>query len=94
MLSSDSNPPHDLVGGIGVYGGIARRLIPVGIEKIGWDGWIINHIKPLVAFTQLIQHSYGDYSNGCKPHIFPRDRKMIRNNSVIFHRDKLQGLIV
>ena len=94
MLSSDSNPPHDLVGGIGVYGGIARRLIPVGIEKIGWDGWLIKHIKPLVSFTSLIQHSYGDYSRGCQPHMFPRDNRMIRSNSVIFHRDKFQGLIV
>ena len=37
MLSSDFNPPHDLIGGIGVYGGIARKLIPVGIQKIGWN---------------------------------------------------------
>lgn len=94
MLSSDSNPPHDMIGGIGIYGGIARKLIPVGIQKIGWDGWIINHIKPLVSFTDLIQHSYGDYSRGCNPHIFPRDLKMIRSTSLIFHRDKFQGLIV
>jgi len=94
MLSSDSNPPHDMVGGIGVYGGIARKLIPKGIERDGWDGWIIKNIKPLVSFTNLIQHSYGDYTNGLNPHIFPRDRNMIRSESVIFHRDKFQGLIV
>jgi hypothetical protein len=94
MISSDTHPPHDLVGGIGVYGGLARKLIPAGISNDGWDGWMIKNIKPLLSFTPLIQHSYADYSKGCEPHIFPRDKKMIRDDSVIFHRDKFQGLIV
>lgn len=94
MLSSDSNPPHDLIGGIGVYGGLARKLIPEGITGDGWDGWTIKNIRPLVSFTPLIQHSYGDYTKGCEPHMFPRDKAMIREDSVIFHRDKFQGLIV
>lgn len=94
MLSSDSNPPHDIVGGIGVYGGLARKLIPIGIKRDGWDGWTIKHIKPLVAFTPLIQHTYGKYEKGiCSEHLFPRDRRIIRSNAVIFHRDKRQGLI-
>jgi len=94
MISSDTHPPHDLVGGIGVYGGLAGKLIPAGISNEGWDGWMIKNIKPLISFTPLIQHSYGDYSRGCQPHMFPRDNRMIRSNSVIFHRDKFQGLIV
>ena len=94
MLSSDTHPPHDLVGGIGVYGGLARKLIPAGIKRDGWDGWMIKHIKPLVVFTPLIQHTYGKYEKGrCSEHLFPRDNRMIRSNSVIFHRDKFQGLI-
>jgi len=113
LVTSSENPPHDMVGGIGIYDASKLPLpsfddllkqipenaafdlwIGVGIEKIGWDGRIINHIKPLVSFTSLIQHSYGDYSRGCQPHMFPRDNRMIRSNSVIFHRDKFQGLIV
>jgi hypothetical protein len=94
MLSSDSNPPHDIVGGIGVYGGLARKLIPAGIKHDGWDGWTIKHIKPLVAFTPLIQHTYGKYEKGrCSEHIFQRDNHIIREDAVIFHRDKQQGLI-
>ena len=94
MLSSDSNPPHDIVGGIGVYGGLARKLIPAGIKRDGWDGWMIKHIKPLVSFTQLIQHTYGRYENRrCSELIFPRDNHLIRDDAVIFHRDKQQSLI-
>jgi hypothetical protein len=94
MLSSDTNPPHDIVGGIGVYGGLARKLIPAGIKSDGWDGWTIKHIKPLVSFTPLIQHTYGNYSKkGCSQHVFPRDNHIIRDDAVIFHRDKQQGLI-
>ena len=94
MLSSDTHPPHDLIGGIGVYGGLARKLIPAGIKADGWDGWTIKNIKPLVAFTPIIQHTYGDYSKGgCDQHIFPRDNHLIRDDAVIFHRDKQQSLI-
>lgn len=94
MLSSDTHPPHDLVGGIGVYGKLARKLIPAGIKADGWDGWMIKNIKPLISFTPLIQHTYACYDGGkCEPHIFPRDRHLLRKDAVIFHRDKFQGLI-
>lgn len=93
MISSDSNPPHDLVGGIGVYGGIACKLIPKGITGIGWDGWMIKYINPLIGKTNLIQHTYGNYSSNNIEYIFPKDCNIIRKDCLIFHRDKYQGLI-
>lgn len=59
MLSSDSNPPHDLVGGIGVYGPDSWWLIPKTYKFGAWDLWIITHLRPLIHFSPLIQHSYG-----------------------------------
>jgi hypothetical protein len=97
MLSSDFNPPHDLIGGIGVYGPSTRWLIPKIIPEQGWgwDTWLMNHIPHTVYRTPLIQHSYGIYNNDgiAEPHRFPRDRAMIRDNALVFHRDKHQDLI-
>ena len=98
MLSSDQNPPHDMIGGIGIYGSSTRWLIPKHIDGRlkghGWDGWLINSIPHTIHRTPLIQHSYGDYTYGhAEPHRFPRDSAMIRDTSLIFHRDKFQDLI-
>jgi hypothetical protein len=97
LLSSDSNPPHDLIGGIGVYGPDTYWQIPVAFTNIkwSWDLWMIKQIPNLVARTNLIQHSYGLYDSqgiAC-PHRFPRDENIIRNGSVVFHRDSKQDLI-
>lgn len=97
MLSSDQNPPHDMIGGIGVYGPSTRWLVPKDVPEYGWgwDTWMDNHIPHLIHKTPLIQHSYGIYDEFgvAEPHRFPRDREMIRENSLVFHRDKHQDLI-
>lgn len=97
MLSSDKNPPHDMVGGIGVYGTSTRFLIPKDVPEHGWgwDTWMINHIPDLIHKTPLIQHSYGIYNDlgHAFPHRFPRDRSMLRDNALVFHRDKYQDII-
>lgn len=98
MLSSDENPPHDMIGGIGIYGPSTRWLIPKHIDGKfkgeGWDGWMIKSIPHTIHRTPLIQHSYGLYHMGhAEPHRFPRDIDMIRESSLIFHRDKYQDLI-
>lgn len=99
MLSSDRNPPFDIVGGIGVYGPRTLEIIPKDIDGHlqghGWDMWVLRSVSNLLHKSPLIQHSYGKYdSNGiATPHRFPRERGMIRKDSVIFHRDKYQDLI-
>ena len=98
MLSSDQNPPYDFIGGIGIYGPSTKWLIPKYIDGKfkgeGWDGWMIKSIPHTIHRTPLIQHSYGDYTHGnAEPHRFPKDSAMIRDTSLIFHRDKFQDLI-
>jgi hypothetical protein len=99
MLSSDKNAPHDLIGGIGVYGPRAFEIIPKNIDGDmyghGWDMYILKKQANMVLWSGLIQHSYGIYDNHgiAEPHRFPRDQSMIRNDAVIFHRDKYQDLI-
>lgn len=97
MLSSDSHPPGDLVGGIGVYGSDCHKIIPREVEFGAWDGWMIKNIKDQISFTPLIQHKYGIYdSNGIyktREISFPRDRDLLRSNAVIFHKDSGQTLI-
>jgi hypothetical protein len=99
MLSSDSNPPHDFIGGIGVYGPRTKDIIPKVIDGDlhghGWDMWLLRKEWNLIRWSPMIQHSYGIYNDHGKaePHRFPRDRSMIRNDAVIFHRDKYQDLI-
>lgn len=96
MLSSDCNPPHDLIGGIGVYGASTRWLIPKDIPEHGWgwDTWMNNHIPHAIHKTPIIQHSYGIYNNEgiADPHRFPRDRSLIRDNALVFHRDPYQDI--
>ena len=97
MLSSDKNPPFDLIGGIGVYGPSTRWLIPKDVPEHGWgwDTWMDRHIPHTIHKTPLIQHSYGIYPgiDSAEPHRFPRDSHLLRPSSVIFHRDKFQDLI-
>lgn len=95
MLSSDSHPPHDLVGGIGVYGPDTHWMIPQNFRKWAWDLWMIQNLGPLISRTPLIQHSYGVYSEIgiCTEHKFPRDAGMLRNDALIFHRDAQHYLL-
>lgn len=95
LISSDQNPPYDLVGGIGVYGANTHWLVPKRMRHGGFDGWILRHIAPLVGRTPLIQHSYGHYEKEgpSRRHSFPKDKGIIRNSAVIFHADPSQGLI-
>jgi hypothetical protein len=98
MLSSDKNPPFDIIGGIGVYGPRTFEIIPKEIggdlHGHGWDMWVLQNVSHLVEWSPLIQHSYGKYdSNGvATPHRFPKEKSMIRRDAVIFHRDKYQDL--
>jgi hypothetical protein len=59
------------------------------------DAWMAKHLKPLTAFTPLIQHSYGNYDQYgiASPHRFPRDSHALRSTAVLFHADKFQDLI-
>lgn len=95
LITSDTNPPHDVVGGIGIYGPNSHFLFPDKITYGGFDGWMINHLAPLIAKTPLIQHSYGEYdSNGyARDYRFPQDNNLIRESSLVFHRDKYQDII-
>ena len=97
MISSDSHPPGDLVGGIGIYAGDTHRVIPVEIEKHGWDMWMINNIPEKISRTPLIQHNYAIYPQG-EMHkerdiTFPRDKDLIRKDAVLFHSSKDQSLM-
>ena len=95
LLSSDVNPPFDFVCGIGVYGPNTHWLIPEISSSQGWDAWMAKHLKPLTAFTPLIQHTYGNYDEHgiASPHRFPADNHILRPDAVLFHADKLQHLI-
>ena len=102
MLSSDSNPPYDRVGGIGVYPGQTSWMIPTNLsprpgrkDGSGWDLWMLENLRPLISRTRLIQHSYGIYDDTGRatPHRFPRDSRLIRRETLIFHRDPSQDLM-
>jgi len=95
MLSSDSTPPDDIVGGIGVYPTDTKFLIPVDFKHDAWDKWMLHHLSGLIHRTPLIQHRYGFYENGLVKHrpVFPRDNDILRPEAVIFHSDKHQSLI-
>jgi len=96
LLSSDSHPPHDLVGGIGVYGPDSHWLLPKYFSYQAWDGWMIKHLPDLIAQTPLIQHRYAIYrpSGGIERRLtFPKDKALLRQDAVIFHSDPDQTLI-
>ncbi len=99
MLSSDKNPPFDMIGGIGVYGKRTHEIIPknIGGELYGhgWDMWVYRNASNMVKWSPLIQHSYGIYNKDgiAYPHRFPRDLPILRKDALVFHRDKHQDLI-
>jgi hypothetical protein len=95
LVSSDVNPPFDLVSGIGVYGPNTHWLIPQDIPSHCWDTWMAKHLKALTAYTPLIQHTNGNYDaqGVASPHRFPEDNHLLRPDAVLFHADKLQDLI-
>ena len=95
LISSDSNSPFDMVGGIGVYPEETQWLVPYQFPKSGWDKWLIEAVPHLVARTPLIQHSYGIYNSlgFAVEHRFPRDNKMLRKEAVVFHRDPFHDLL-
>lgn len=95
MISSDSNPPDDYVGGIGIYSSETHWMVPSSYRKSAWDLWMLENLRPLISRTNLIQHSYGVYDKNhiAKPHRFPRDAGMLREQAVIFHRDVNQDLM-
>jgi hypothetical protein len=95
LLSADSNPPFDLVGGIGCYPEETAWLVPYQFPKSSWDKWLIEALPHLVARTALIQHSYGIYNElgFAVEHRFPRDNKMLRKEAILFHRDPHHDLM-
>jgi len=96
MLTLDYNPPHDRIGGIGVYSGEIDDIIPDGISQEGFDGWMVTNRMELVHRTPLIQHRYGVYkkTDDLQRHNeFPPDLGLIRPDTVIFHKDAKQQLI-
>jgi hypothetical protein len=99
MLSANQHAPHDIIGGIGVYGPRTKEIIPKNIDGdmhgYGWDMYILKRQSNMIYWSELIQHSYGIYDSygNAKPHRFPRDNRIIRKDAVIFHRDKYQDLI-
>lgn len=96
MLTSDRNPPHDLISGIGAYPPDAFERIPdwTQIKKGAWDGWMLENIPDQIHFTPLIQHSYGVYKGEhATHHRFPASKGIIRPESVLFHKDHYQDLI-
>lgn len=95
LISSDQNPPHDMVGGIGIYGPDTHWMLPKRYREYTWDLFLTKQLGPLTHRTPLIQHSYGVYDElgGATPHRFPRDQAMLRPDAVIFHRDKFLDLL-
>jgi hypothetical protein len=95
LISSDSHPPFDLVGGIGCYPKETEWLVPHHFPKSGWDLWLTEAVPHLLHRSPLIQHSYGIYNNlgQAVEHRFPRDSKMLREDALLFHRDPFQDLI-
>ena len=41
LLTNDSNPPFDVIGGIGVYPKETEWLVPYQFPKSGWDLWLL-----------------------------------------------------
>lgn len=98
MLSSDSHPPGDLVGGIGIMGPHAADEVPIHYEMNSWDTYLIQSLSDKVSRTSLIQHKYGIYEHNSmrksRDLTFPRDESLIRKDAVLFHRDPRQTYII
>lgn len=97
MLTADSHPPGDLIGGIGVYGPDTVTEIPNQFRCHSWDLWMLNNLRSKIAFSPLIQHKYAIYDptgvDKVREISFPRDRNLIRPDAVIFHKDGRQTLM-
>lgn len=92
LWTTDSNPPHDLCTGIGVYGpGFVRHLDLEAMKGQGFDGWILKNLPHLIHKTPLIQHSYGVYDE--TGHATLHRNPVPRPDAVIFHKDQFQDLI-
>lgn len=92
LWSTDSNPPHDPCGGIGVYGPDMLKLLPEDvITGQGFDGWLLENRSGSIHKTPLIQHTYASYDadGKAKLHRYP----VPREDAVIFHKDQFQDLI-
>lgn len=91
LWSSDTNPPHDVCTGIGVYPTDMLMHLPESISGVGFDGWLHQNLGHLIDRTPLIEHSYGTYDaeGKCQLHLNPQPR----SKSLIFHKDQYQTLI-
>lgn len=91
LWTTDSQPPHDLCTGIGVYGPeILEHLPNEPIGKVGFDGYIHQHLSAMIHKTPLIQHSYARYEGG-EARLWRHPKP--RPDAVIFHKDQYQDLI-
>lgn len=96
MWADRFNPPHDLIGGIGVAPANADELIPDGIVDDGFDGWMLKNNPEWIGATPLIRHSHSFHdaiTGETTFHEFPRDLEIIGNDAVIFHKDANQTLV-
>lgn len=95
LVSIDQQTPWDLCSGIGVYDPIILDDMPDGIAGVGWDEWIMRYRPEWLAKTHLIQHSYGRYNTDgiAAGWEFPRDRWLIRDTTLVFHKDASQSLL-
>jgi hypothetical protein len=87
---------HDIASAIGVYPPKYLDVLPSDFRKPPWfDYWLLTNRPELVGFTRMIQHRYGIYEDyrvvrRCE---FPRDRKILNPEAVIFHADPSQSII-
>lgn len=91
LWSSDTNPPHDLCCGVGVYGPGILKHLPQPVVGTGFDGFIHKTLPHLIHQTPLIQHSYGNYGADGRAHLWRNPQP--RSGAVIFHKDQYQDLI-
>lgn len=91
LWTTDSQPPHDLCTGIGVYGGSVLDHLPdTPMTGEGFDGYIFRELHHLIHQTPLIQHSYANYAEG-EARLWRHPQP--RADAVIFHKDQYQDLI-
>lgn len=91
LWSSDTNPPHDICCGVGVYGPGILKHLPDPVKVIGFDGFIHQNLSHLIHPTPLIQHSYGSYDTNGRASLWRHPQP--RDGAVVFHKDQYQDLI-
>ena len=90
----------DVASGIGVYPkGTIKMLPPISgyREPIrNWDVWVERNLAHLIVRTNLIQHSYADYTGGRLTHhrfpTYPNALGLPHRQAVLFHADKHQDI--